>query len=615
MAFLGYLRQSTASQTRMIGPFVDSTDGDTAETGLTIANTDVRLSKNGANIAAKNSGGATHDELGMYALTFDATDTDTVGELSMTIKITGALVVTGNYTVLEENVYDMLFASGADLGTTVDGIVTTLGAAGAGLSAIPWNASWDAEVQSEVDDALTAYNAVATTDLPSNFADLAIVASTGQVGIDLATINTPAGPIPELGILEGGTAQGATSTTLTGRSAATDDIVQAGHVLWAFGSTQGYWQAVVIDSVAGDVFTIAAWPVATPSGTITYRVFGTPPNSANLLPAVNVTSWNSVALSTTNPLPNAAPAANGGLPTVNASNYVAGLQGTLNTLDDIDTAQDTQHSTTRAKTLAYIQLIARSDSAIETDNSTELTEINADGGSGAGNYSAQTDAIEAIRDRGDAAWTTGAGGTPPQLLNSTTIATLTSQIIFTLTAGSADDDAYNGAIAVITNQSTATQKAVATVSDYVGSTRTVTLSSDPGIFTVAVGDTIEIIAALGTVTATDVNVTSWNSVALSTTNPLPNAAPAANGGLPTVNASNYVAGLQGTLNTLDALDTAQDTRHDETQADIATAQTDITAILADTDAIQSGSTIVNANVEQINTVALTGDGSGTPFGV
>lgn len=35
-------------------------------------------------------------------------------------------------------------------------------------------------------------------------------------------------------------------------------------------------------------------------------------------------------------LPTAAPAANGGLPTVNASNYVAGIQGTKNQLDDLN---------------------------------------------------------------------------------------------------------------------------------------------------------------------------------------------------------------------------------------------------------------------------------------
>jgi hypothetical protein len=84
----------------------------------------------------------------------------------------------------------------------------------------------------------------------------------------------------------------------------------------------------------------------------------------------------------------------------------------------------------------------------------------------------------------------------PQLLQTTTIATLASQTEFTLTAGSADDDAYNGAIAIVTDQSTSTQKAVGTVSDYTGSTKTVTLASDPGIFTMAVGDTIDIIAAV-----------------------------------------------------------------------------------------------------------------------
>lgn len=50
MAFKGYLKQSTAA-TIKVGPFLDSTDGDTAETGLTISQADVRLSKNGGNMA------------------------------------------------------------------------------------------------------------------------------------------------------------------------------------------------------------------------------------------------------------------------------------------------------------------------------------------------------------------------------------------------------------------------------------------------------------------------------------------------------------------------------------------------------------------------------------
>jgi len=76
-------RQSTASQTFLIGPFLDGTDGITAETALTVANTDIRISKNGANTVAKNSGSCTHDEAGMYACTFDATDTSTAGTLQI----------------------------------------------------------------------------------------------------------------------------------------------------------------------------------------------------------------------------------------------------------------------------------------------------------------------------------------------------------------------------------------------------------------------------------------------------------------------------------------------------------------------------------------------------
>ena len=76
-------------------------------------------------------------------------------------------------------------------------------------------------------------------------------------------------------------------------------------------------------------------------------------------------------------------------------------------------ALDTELGTlaTAAKLLKYIQLLARSDAAIAADNATELTAINADGGSGAGDYSNQTEANEAIRDHiGDGTNLTEAGG-------------------------------------------------------------------------------------------------------------------------------------------------------------------------------------------------------------
>lgn len=51
-------------------------------------------------------------------------------------------------------------------------IYTQLGVAGAGLSAVPWNAAWDAEVQSEATDALNAYDPPTRAELTSDISGL-----------------------------------------------------------------------------------------------------------------------------------------------------------------------------------------------------------------------------------------------------------------------------------------------------------------------------------------------------------------------------------------------------------------------------------------------------------
>jgi hypothetical protein len=107
------LKQSTAAQEISIGPFLDSTDGDSEETGLSIANTDVRLKKGTANWASKNSGGGTAEEHGNYAITLDATDTATLGILEIFVHKSGALAVWKTCFVLEANEYDSLV--GADV--------------------------------------------------------------------------------------------------------------------------------------------------------------------------------------------------------------------------------------------------------------------------------------------------------------------------------------------------------------------------------------------------------------------------------------------------------------------------------------------------------------------
>jgi hypothetical protein len=104
------LRESTAGQEIPLGPFIDSGDGNTAETGLTIANTDIKLQKNGATTQAnKNSGGATHIATGDYYAVLDATDTNTLGPMRVKVHVSGALPVWLDCVVYPAVVYDALF--------------------------------------------------------------------------------------------------------------------------------------------------------------------------------------------------------------------------------------------------------------------------------------------------------------------------------------------------------------------------------------------------------------------------------------------------------------------------------------------------------------------------
>jgi hypothetical protein len=106
------LRLSTASQEVPLGYFVDSTDGNTEEGALTIANTDIKLWKSGATtLANKNSGGATHISNGIYYAVLDATDTNTLGPMVIFVHIAGALTVRLECEVLPVLLYDATFST------------------------------------------------------------------------------------------------------------------------------------------------------------------------------------------------------------------------------------------------------------------------------------------------------------------------------------------------------------------------------------------------------------------------------------------------------------------------------------------------------------------------
>jgi hypothetical protein len=172
--FCGYLKADTAA-TLKLGAFLDSTDGNTAETGLTISQADVRLSKNGGNMAQKNESTAcTHDELGFYDCPIDATDTNTEGRLDVIVHESGALQVHQTYHVLNANVFDALFAA-----ATTDYLqVDTIQVEGADATdSIATEADISAQIQTDMQ--------ADPTDFPVNVME---VNGTAQTAGDLADL-------------------------------------------------------------------------------------------------------------------------------------------------------------------------------------------------------------------------------------------------------------------------------------------------------------------------------------------------------------------------------------------------------------------------------------------
>lgn len=193
-------------------------------------------------------------------------------------------------------------------------------------------------------------------------------------------------------------------------------------------------------------------------------------------------------------------------------------------------------------------------------------------------------------------------------LVDTTIATLASQTSFTLTDGSADDNAYNGMAFIFTDATTATQKGVAFASDYVGATKTVTLEAGPA-FTIATSDLVTIVPA-GSATSAPLaaNVTQWNGSAVAT----PTVA-----GVPEVDVTHCAGSAQATIATQASVDTIDNFVDTEVAAILAAVDTEVAAIKAKTDSLTfTVAGQVDANFQSINDVTITGNGqTGTEFSV
>jgi len=106
---MNLLKQSTAAILKL-GPFVDDTDFKTAETGLSIGQSDIQISKGGAAFAQTSDGSptTTHDADGWYPIPVTSTDTGTCGPITVQVTVSGALPVWWHGTVVPANVYDAL---------------------------------------------------------------------------------------------------------------------------------------------------------------------------------------------------------------------------------------------------------------------------------------------------------------------------------------------------------------------------------------------------------------------------------------------------------------------------------------------------------------------------
>lgn len=228
---------------------------------------------------------------------------------------------------------------------------------------------------------------------------------------------------------------------------------------------------------------------------------------------------------------------------------------------EADTALSDYDPPTHTELLNLFRLAMRKDSGIATDLASLLTTINANLGSGAGAFSNITEANEALRDRGDAAWLTATGFSTHSAADVWAVATrlLTAGTNIVLAKGIG-----------ITGFNDITAAEV-----WAAATRTLTALG----FDLAAGD-----FAAGAIDA--------NALALDAVQEIRNAItggayPLDTGsdgkvrvvdgtGAGEIDLTSGLVKISGTIQTLDALDTAQDLQHAATQAAI-TALNDLSA--------------------------------------
>ncbi len=174
-------------------------------------------------------------------------------------------------------------------------------------------------------------------------------------------------------------------------------------------------------------------------------------------------------------------------------------------------------------------------------------------------------------------------GYPSALLN-TTIATLSSQTSFTLTDGPAEDDALNGMYCIIHDVASQVQMGSAVISDYTGSTKTVTLAAGT-TFTAAATDNVSIMGLAPiqpTVAGRTLDVTATGAAGVDWGN-VENASTSVDLSATSINLCDTITTYTGnTVQTGDAYARLGAPAGASVSADIATIDSNVDAVLVDT---------------------------------
>lgn len=410
--------------------------------------------------------------------------------------------------------------------TTLTGHTAQTGDAYARLGA-PAGASVSADIAAV--KAETATIVADTNELQTDWANggrLDLILDTAAAGGDAASF----------GIVHEGTAQSATGTTLvlaSGAAFANDELI--GATILITGGT-GVGQARTITDYVGstDTATVDTW-TTTPSGTITYKIFATPPASATAVPAVNLVQ---VGGSTTDV---SALATNVAAILVDTGTT---LDGKINTIDDF---LDTEVAAILAAVDTEVAAILADTNELQTDwaNGGRL-DLLLDGAASAGDP-----------------WTTSLPGAYGAGTAGYIVGTNLNAPVGTI-------DTVVDAIKVKT--------------DYLPSA---TAGAAGGVF------------IAGSNAATTVNITG------NVTGNLSGSVGSVTGAVGSVtgnvggNVAGSVGSVTGAVGSVTGLTAA-----------------DVGAIKAKTDSLTfTVAGVVDANIQRVNDVAITGDGSATPFNV